>query len=67
MTVTHVLGCGMQRAVGILPRCPRGNNTLPKVKIEIVICKVPLDLLLETVKKALYTGKIGDGKIFITM
>ena len=66
MTVTHVLGCGMQKGSGEYYRgVPVETTLLPKVKIEIVICKVPLDLLLETVKKALYTGKIGDGKIFI--
>jgi Amt family ammonium transporter len=44
---------------------PLETMLLPKVKIEVVICKVPLPLFIETVKKALYTGNIGDGKIFI--
>ena len=44
---------------------PVESTLLPKVKIEIVVCKVPIDLLVDTVKKALYTGSIGDGKIFL--
>ncbi len=64
MTVTNVLGYGMQkgdRYRGI----PLESTLLPKVKVEVVICKVPVETLVETVKSALYTGKIGDGKIFI--
>ena len=41
------------------------TTLLPKVKVEIVICKVPLTQLIDTVKNALYTGNIGDGKIFV--
>jgi Amt family ammonium transporter len=44
---------------------PLESTLLPKVKIEVVICKVPLQLCVDTIKKALYTGNIGDGKIFI--
>jgi Amt family ammonium transporter len=66
MTVTQVLGYGMQRGA---PEYYRGVQLeaalLPKVKVEIVICKVPTELLVYTVKKALYTGNIGDGKIFV--
>jgi Amt family ammonium transporter len=66
MTVTQVLGCGMQRGSREYYRgIPLETMLLPKVKIEVVICKVPLDLLINTVKKALYTGNIGDGKIFV--
>ncbi len=66
MTVTQVLGCGMQKGSDNLYRgVPVETTLLPKVKIEIVICKVPLDSLISTIKSALYTGKIGDGKIFI--
>jgi Amt family ammonium transporter len=66
MTVTQVLGCGMQRGSKEFYRgVPLKTTLLPKVKIEVVICKVPLALFLDTVKKALYTGNIGDGKIFI--
>ncbi len=66
MTVTQVLGCGMQKGSTALYRgVPVETKLLPKIKIEIVICKVPLLLFINTVKKALYTGNIGDGKIFI--
>ena len=66
MTVTQVLGCGMQRGSREYYRgIPLETTLLPKVKIEVVICKVPLELLINTVKKALYTGNIGDGKIFV--
>jgi len=66
MTVTQVLGCGMQRGGSELYRgVPLETRLLPKVKVEVVISKVPTKLLVDTVKKALYTGRIGDGKIFI--
>jgi Amt family ammonium transporter len=66
MTVSHVLGCGMQRGSEELYRgVPIATTLLPKVKVEIVVCKVPVKLLTDTVKKALYTGNIGDGKMFI--
>ena len=66
MTVTQVLGCGMQRGSKEFYRgIPLESNLLPKVKIEVVICKVPLNLFIDTVKKALYTGSVGDGKIFV--
>ncbi|HOV41416.1 MAG TPA: P-II family nitrogen regulator, partial [Oscillospiraceae bacterium] len=38
---------------------------LPKIKVEVVVCKVPVRAVIETAKKALYTGRIGDGKIFV--
>lgn len=66
MTVTQVLGCGTQKGK---PEYYRGvaveMNLIPKVAVEIVVCKVPVKLVVETAKKALYTGHIGDGKIFI--
>ena len=66
MTVTQTLGFGMQKGSQKYYRGIEVDPTLlPKVKVEIVICKVPLQLLIDTVKKALYTGNIGDGKIFI--
>jgi Amt family ammonium transporter len=66
MTVTQVLGCGMQRGSKEFYRgIPLESTLLPKVKVEVVICKVPLQLCVDTVKKALYTGNIGDGKMFI--
>ncbi len=66
MTVTQVLGCGMQKGGSEYYRgVVVETNLLPKVKIEIVISKVPLDLIVKTIKEALYTGNVGDGKIFI--
>ncbi len=66
MTVTQVLGCGIQKGRQEYYRGVAVETTLlPKVKVEIVICKVPLPLLIQTVKNALYTGSIGDGKVFI--
>ena len=66
MTVTHVLGCGMQKGSTEYYRgVPMEMNLLPKVKVEIVVSKVPVDLVIQEARKALYTGNIGDGKIFV--
>ena len=66
MTVTNVLGYGMQKGSTDFYRgVPLEVTLLPKVKVEIVVCKIPVDTLVKVIKKALYTGKIGDGKIFI--
>ena len=66
VTVTNVMGYGMQKGHTQMYRgVPVETKLLPKVQADIVICKVPVDLLVETVKKALYTGNIGDGKIFL--
>jgi len=66
MTLTQVLGFGMQKGSKEYYRgVPVETTLLPKVKVEIVISKVPVPLMVDTVKKALYTGNIGDGKIFI--
>ena len=66
MTVTHVLGCGTQKGT---PEYYRGvqieANLLPKVQVDIVVCTVPVGKVIETAKKTLYTGHIGDGKIFV--
>lgn len=66
MTVTHVLGCGAQKGK---PEYYRGViqeiSLLPKVQVEVVVCKVPVRTVIETAKKVLYTGHIGDGKIFV--
>ncbi len=66
MTVTHVLGCGVQKGK---PEYYRGIiqqiELLPKVQVEIVVCKVPVRTVIETAKRVLYTGHIGDGKIFV--
>lgn len=66
MTFTHVLGCGLQKGKTEYYRGnPLSMDLLPKAKVEIVVCEVPVDLVVETAKKVLYTGEIGDGKIFI--
>ena len=66
MTVTHVLGCGVQKGK---PEYYRGveveTSLLPKIQVDIVVCKVPVSQVIETAKKVLYTGHIGDGKIFV--
>lgn len=66
ITVTNVLGYGMQKGnSGVYRGVPLETKLLPKVQVDIVITKVPVDLLVRTVKAALYTGNVGDGKIFI--
>lgn len=66
ITVTNVLGCGMQKGQAEFYRGVEVEaNLLPKVKAEVVVCKVPVKTVVETAKSALYTGHIGDGKIFI--
>ncbi len=66
MTVTQVMGCGIQKGAGERYRgVELDANLLPKVKVEVVIGNLPLDTVIETAKKALYTGHIGDGKIFV--
>ncbi|MBO7659392.1 MAG: ammonium transporter [Clostridia bacterium] len=66
MTVSHVLGCGAQKGQ---PEYYRGvqveANLLPKIQVDIVVSKVPVRSVIETAKKVLYTGHIGDGKIFV--
>ena len=66
MTVTHVLGCGLQRGQPEYYRgVPVETNLLPKVQVEVVVSKIPVSKVIETAKKVLYTGHIGDGKIFV--
>ncbi len=66
MTVTQVMGCGIQKGAGERYRGVEMDATLlPKVKVEVVISKIPVDSVIEAAKKALYTGHIGDGKIFV--
>ncbi len=66
MTVTHVLGCGQQKGK---PEYYRGAEVeatlLPKIQLDIVVSKVPVRTVIETAKEVLYTGHIGDGKIFV--
>ncbi|WP_368488976.1 P-II family nitrogen regulator [Clostridium sp. BJN0013] len=66
MTVTNVSGCGMQKGHKEYYRgLAMDINLIPKVKVEVVVCEVPVDLVVETAKKVLHTGEIGDGKIFV--
>ncbi|MCI7789295.1 MAG: ammonium transporter [Lachnospiraceae bacterium] len=66
MTVTQVMGCGIQKGAGEKYRGAEVDATLlPKVKVEVVVANIPVDTVIETAKKTLYTGHIGDGKIFV--
>ncbi|MDR1464257.1 MAG: ammonium transporter [Oscillospiraceae bacterium] len=66
VTVTNVLGYGMQKGNPAVYRGAKLESSLrPKIKMEIVVSKVPVPLLVNTVRQALYTGQIGDGKIFL--
>ena len=66
MTVTQVMGCGIQKGAGERYRGVEIDATLlPKVKLEVVVSAIPVDAVIEAAKKALYTGHIGDGKIFV--
>ncbi len=66
MTMTQVMGCGIQKGAGEKYRGVEMDATLlPKVKIEVVVSKIPVADVIETAKKTLYTGHIGDGKIFV--
>ncbi|MCI2047837.1 MAG: ammonium transporter [Faecalibacterium sp.] len=66
MTVTQVMGCGIQKGTSEKYRgVPMDSTLLPKVKVEVIVSKISVDSVIETAKKALYTGHIGDGKIFV--
>ena len=66
MTVTQVMGCGIQKGAGEKYRGAEIDATLlPKVKVEVVVSTIPVEKVIETAKKVLYTGHIGDGKIFV--
>ncbi len=66
MTVTQVMGCGIQKGAGERYRGVEMDATLlPKVKVEVVVSKIPVEKVIEAAKKTLYTGHIGDGKIFV--
>lgn len=67
MTVSNVMGCGMQKGASEFYRgAPVEINLLPKIKVETVISKVPVDTVVDAARKVLYTGHIGDGKIFVS-
>lgn len=66
MTVSQVFGCGLQKGHTEVYRGKEYNiNLLAGIKIEIVVCEVPVKTVVDTIKKVCRTGKIGDGKIFI--
>ena len=66
MTVTNVMGCGMQKGSKEFYRGVEiETHLLPKIKMEIVVCKVPVETVINTAKDVLYTGAVGDGKIFV--
>ena len=66
MTVTQVMGCGIQKGAGEKYRGVEMDATLlPKIKVEVVVSKIPVESVIQVAKRALYTGHIGDGKIFV--
>ena len=66
ITMTQVMGCGIQKGAGEKYRGVEVDvNLIPKVKVEVVVSKIPVDSVIAAAKKALYTGHIGDGKIFV--
>lgn len=66
MTVTQVMGCGIQKGAGERYRGAEIDATLlPKVKLEVIVGNIPVTKIIDAAKKALYTGHIGDGKIFV--
>ena len=66
MTMSQVMGCGIQRGSSERYRGAIVDSTLlPKTKVEVVVAKIPVEDVIEAAKKALYTGHIGDGKIFV--
>ena len=66
MTVTQVMGCGIQKGTSEKYRgVPVDTTLLPKIKVEVIVSKISVDAVVEATKKALYTGHIGDGKIFV--
>ena len=67
MTVSQVFGCGLQKGHEEVYRGKKYDiNLVPKIKIETVICEVPVEKVLDTAQKVLRTGSYGDGKIFVT-
>lgn len=66
MTVSQVYGCGLTKGHKEVYRGREYTiNLLPKIKIETVVCEVPVELVLETAKRVCHTGEVGDGKIFV--
>ena len=66
MTVSQVMGCGIQKGAGEKYRGVEMDVTvLPKVKVEGIVGNIPVEKVIETATKTLYTGHVGDGKIFV--
>lgn len=66
MTVSQVYGCGLQRGHKEVYRGREYEvNLVPKIKVETVVCEIPVEKVLEVAQKVLRTGKFGDGKIFV--
>ncbi|GKX67092.1 P-II family nitrogen regulator [Inconstantimicrobium mannanitabidum] len=66
MSVTQVMGCGMQKGdIQYYRGVAVEQKLLPKIKVEIVVCEVPVEKVIEAAERVLRTGEIGDGKIFI--
>ncbi len=66
MTMTQVMGCGIQKGSGERYRGVEVDATLlPKIKVEVIVSKIPVEKVIEAAKRVLYTGHIGDGKIFV--
>ena len=66
ITITNVMGCGVQKGAGEKYRGVEMDVTvLPKVKVEVIVGNIPVEKVIETAKKTLYTGHVGDGKIFV--
>ena len=67
MTVSQVFGCGLQHGHQEVYRGKKYDvNLVPKIKVETIVCEIPVDKVLETAQKVLRTGNYGDGKIFVT-
>ena len=67
LTVTNVLGCGVEKGATEYYRGVAVSTSLrPKTKVEMVVSKVPVEQVVDTCRKVLYTGHIGDGKIFVS-
>ncbi len=66
MTVTNIMGCGAQRgATGTYRGVKMQMTLLPKIRVDVVVAKIPVETVVSAAKRALYTGHIGDGKIFV--
>ena len=66
MTVSQVYGCGLQKGHKEVFRGKEYDiNLMPKIKLETVVCDIPVERVIETAQKVLKTGKFGDGKIFV--